>query len=183
MQFRNPSITLLFVAVACTSSPRHSSPTVASVLDSLVPGPRIGARAEPIARELHLPFAPYVGYADSGFRNAAGVHGVVLRVDETLNSESHQPSRWARIANIGIGFDSRAGANAAKQLVTRHLGPPLCYIASDEQRRAALYFWPNQMPDGVLLTVPVKPYQPPFMVFGATEPRMNRSALGECDAA
>src|SRR6266540_1971499 len=156
-------------AIGCSPSPQRSSPAVAAALDSFVPGIRIGSRAAPAAKRLHLTFWPYAGYADTAFHQTPGVRGVVLRVNESLNSESHRPSRWARIAEVGIAFVTRAGADSAKNFLSRQLGVPLtlCYVAGDEQRRVALYFWPDRALEGVLLTVPLQPDEPPFLTFGA----------------
>ena len=176
---------LACLAAACSSAPSPSSPAVAAVLDSLAPGVRIGARAAPIATKLQLSFAPYVGYADTAVRTASGVRGIVLRVNEDLHSEDQRPSGGARIGNVGIGFASRAAGDSARAFLTRRLGSPrtLCYVAGDGRRRVALYFWPDRGSEGVLLTVPLQPAEPPFVTFGVSEPDPNRSAPGECDAA
>jgi hypothetical protein len=109
------------------------------------------------------------------------VHGLVLRVDETLASETDHPTRWAQIANIGIGFDAPGTADSALRLLTRNLGRPFCSFAGDEARRAAWYYWPGQGHRGILLTIPLRPYEHPYLVFGAQEPDPRQSA-GACGA-
>jgi hypothetical protein len=176
---------LACLAAACSPTPPPSSPAVAAALDSFAPGVRIGARAAPIAAQLQLGFAPYVGYADTAFRRTRGVHGIVLRVAEELNSKEQRPSRGARIGNVGIGFDSRDAGDAAREFLTRQLGPPntFCYVAADGWRRVALYFWPDRMSEGVLLTVPLQPAERPFVTFAVREPDPNRSDSRACGAA
>ena len=166
---------------ACSASQPRSPSAVESVIDSFVVGPRLGARAAPVARQLRLPFAPHVGYADTGFHAPRGVHGLVLRVDEALASETDHPTRWAQIANIGIGFDTRATADSARQLLARHLGSPFCSFAGDEARRAAWYYWPGADHRGVLLTLPLREYEHPYLVFGAPEPDPRQASQGTCD--
>lgn len=178
MQLRGFVVASLCVLVACEPSPRRSSVAVASVLDSFVVGPQIGARAAPVAAALHLPFEALVGYADTGFHAPRGVHGLVLRVDEALHSVSERPSSQARIATVGIGFDTQAQADSAKALLMRHLGPAVCYFVGNETRRAAWYFWPDQGHQGVLLTIPLAPNQHPYILFGATTPK---ATPGPCD--
>lgn len=172
---------ILCVVAACGTS--SSPPTaVESVLDSLVPGPRLGARAAPVAAALHLPFAPHQGYADTAFHSAAGVHGLILWVDEVLASGTDRPTRWARIARIGIGFSTQAGADSARQLATRHLGRPFCFLTGTPDRPLETYFWPDRGPQGVLLEVPLRWYEPPFMVFGIQGPDPSRAARRPCEA-
>jgi len=153
-----------------------------TVLDSLVVGPQLGARAAPVASKLHLPFAPHVGYADTAFSTPTGIHGLVLWVDETLGSETDHPTRWARIAKIGIGFFTRAGADSARQLVTRHLGTPFCNLLGSPNLPLASYFWPVQGTEGVLLEVPIQRLEPPYMVFGARGPDPASAVPRPCDA-
>jgi hypothetical protein len=153
---------------------------VASVLDSFVVGPELGARAAPVAAALHLPFQPLVGYADTSFHAAGGIHGLLLQIDEAPRSDE-RPTRWARIRSIAMGFDTRAAADSARQLLARHLGPPVCYFSGNETRRLALYFWPDRGPEGVMLTVPLNPYEYPFVVFGA-KPDVE-SASRDCDTS
>jgi hypothetical protein len=181
MQLRGLVVASLCVLVACEPAPRGASPAVASVLDSFVVGPEIGARAAPVAAALHLPFAPYVGYADTGFHAARGVHGLLLQLDEALRSGDARPSRRARIRSIAMGFSTRAEADSARQLLTRHLGTPVCYFTGPESRRLALYFWPGQGPEGVMLTVPLNQVDYPFVVFGADQPDPGTSAPTACD--
>jgi hypothetical protein len=179
MRLRGLLLASLCVLAACEPSPRRSSAAVAAVLDSLVVGPQIGAQAAPVAAALHLPFSPLVGYADTGFHAAAGVHGLVLRVDEALPTISDRPSSRARIVNIGIGFDTPAQADSARALLLRHLGAPVCYFVGDAAGRARWYFWPDQGPDGVLLAIPLNPFRHPYVVFGATTPEATPSRCDE----
>ena len=176
---------LVCLAFGCSPTPRRSSPAVAAALDSFVPGVRIGSRAAPAAKRLHLTFWPYAGYADTTFHETHGVRGLVLRINESLDSEGQRPSWWARISEVGIAFVTRDGADSARQLLTRQLGVPraFCYVAGDEQSRISLYFWPDRMPRGVLLTMPLQSAGRPFLTFGAIEPDSNRSAPAQCDAA
>jgi hypothetical protein len=176
----------LFSAFACASQPQAPSHAVAAVLDSLAPGVRIGARAAPTAERLHLAFAPYAGYADSAFQDLPGSRGIVLWVNEDLNSEGQEPSRWARIAEVGVKFVTKAGADSAKELLIRHLGQPrrFCVRAEASHRpEVALYFWPDHPPQGVLFRVPLEPPEPAFVIFEALQPDSNISALSTCDAA
>lgn len=172
---------LVWVVAACGCSSRPPT-AVDSVLDSLVAGPRIGARAAPVAAALHLPFAPHVGYADTAFHTATGVHGLVLWVDEALASGTDRPTRWAQIARIGIGFFTPAGADSAKELVTRHLGRPFCFVTGTPDRPVQSYFWPDRGPQGVLLEVPQPWHEPPFMVFGFQGPDPTQATRRPCDA-
>lgn len=181
MRPRNLLLAPLCLLVACTSSPRAASPA-ATVLDSLVAGLQLGARAAPMAAAHHLPFSPYVGYADTGFRTPAGVHGLVLQVDEALRSESERPTRWANVERIGIGFVTHAAADSARQLLMRHLGSPVCYFVGDEARRVEWYYWPEQADKGILLTLPLLPYQPAYVVFGAPAPDPKHTMASACDA-
>ena len=186
MTARLSALLPLFSAFACASQPQAPSHAVAAVLDSLVPGVRIGARAAPTAERLHLAFAPYAGYADSSFQGPAGVRGIVLRVDEDLNSEGQEPSRWARIAEVEVEFVTKTDAESAKELLIRHLGPPrrFCVRAEASHRReVALYFWPDHPPQGVLFRVPLEPPEPAFVIFEALQPDSTISALSTCDAA
>lgn len=181
MQARELLVAATVVVAACGSSPRPPT-AIQSVLDSLVPGPQIGARAAPVATALHLTFAPHVGYADTAFHTPRGIHGLVLWVDETLASETDRPTRWAQIARIGIGFFTQAGADSAAQLVTRHLGRPFCYLGGTPNRPVESYFWPNRGPKGILLEVPQQRHDPPFMLFGFPGPDPTRATFRPCDA-
>jgi len=183
MTGRLPTVLSLFSALACASRPQAPSNTVAAVLDSLVPGVRIGARAAPAAQHLHLSYAPYAGYADTSIHGLAGVRGIVLYVDEELNSEGQEPSRWARIAEVGMEFVTKAGADSAKELLIRHLGQPQVFCTRATQHRAALYFWPDHPPQGVWLVVPLEPPERAFVTFEATEPDSGLSIPKACDAA
>jgi hypothetical protein len=181
MRLREFLVAALGGVVACGSPPQP--PTASEVvLDSLVAGPRLGARAAPVAQALHLPFAPHVGYADTGFSAPTGIHGLVLWVDETLSSDADRPTRWARIEKIGMGFFTRAGADSARQLVTRHLGAPFCHLVGTPNLPIASYFWPESGTKGVLLEVPLQRFEPPYMVFGAHGPDPTRATPRPCDA-
>jgi hypothetical protein len=182
MHLRELLVAALWGVVACGSSPRHPPSASEVVLDSLVAGPRIGARAAPVAKMLHLPFAPRVGYADTAFSTPTGVHGLVLWVDETLSSSTDHPTRWAQIAKIGIGFFTRAGADSARRLVTRHLGAPFCHLVGTQNLPIASFFWPESGTKGVLLEVPLQRFEPPYMVFGAQGPDPTHATPRPCDA-
>ena len=180
MRFRE-LLTPLCLLAACTSSQQAASPA-AAMLDSLVAGLQLGARAAPTAAALHLPFSPYVCYADTGFRPPAGIPGLVLQVDEALRSESERPTRWARIGSVGIGFATHAAADSARQLFLRHLGTPICYFVGTEARRAEWYFWPDRRSKGTLLAMPLVDYQPAYVLFGAPAPDAQHTAPAACDA-
>ena len=182
MQLRILLVAPLCALAACAPSPPPASAAVASVLDSFVVGPELGARAAPVAATLHLPFPPYVGYADTGFHAARGIHGLLLQLDQALRYADERPSRWARISSIAMGFDTRAEADSARQLLTRHLGAPLCAFAGSEARRLSLYFWPGRGPEGVQLTIPLNTYDHPFVVFG-TKPDPSQATWGACDGS
>jgi len=181
MPIRELLVAAALVAAACGSSPRPPT-AIDSVLDSLVAGPRIGVRAAPVATALHLTFAPHVGYADTAFHTPAGIHGLVLWVDETLASETDRPTRWAQVARIGIGFFTQAAADSAAQLVTRHLGRPFCYLGGTPDRPVESYFWPDRGPKGILLEVPPQWREPPFMLFGFQGPDPTSANLKPCEA-
>src|SRR5262245_29062279 len=88
------------IAVGCWLSHPTASPKVAAVLDSLLPGVSIGARALPVAKRMHLAYEPYAGYLDTSYQNQAGVRGLVLQVSPDPESEGQNPSRWARITTV-----------------------------------------------------------------------------------
>ena len=178
------TLTLGLLAAACGRPVPSVSPAVEAVLDSLVSGLRIGQRAGPIAEQLHIGFLPYAGFSDTTFRNSRGVRGLTLFVNENLTSESHRPSKRARISQVGIGFESRQANQAAHQLLIRQLGPPevFCSMRPDEPR-VGLYFWPDLDSTGVMLHVPVDTSDYGGVMVETYRPDTMRTASGPCDAA
>ena len=176
----------LVVAVlfACGDPVPQVSPRIAAVLDSLVPGVQVGGRAHPVARKLGLEFAPYVGYGDSAFENHSDVSSLAIVVNQTLYSETDRPSRWARIAYVGLGFRRRQATESARQLLVRRLGAPepYCYTRGDEVE-FQLYFWPDEGSRGVLLSIPTDSTHESRMTFETQRPGAERSLPGLCDAA
>ena len=171
-------------AAACSPSGPTASPRVAAVLDSLVPGVRIGARALPVAGRLHLTYEPYVGYVDTSYQNPAGVRGLVLKVSPDPESEGQTPSRWARISAVGMRLPARASANSARQLLSKQLGEPKHRCSThDEGTRVDLYFWPDRDPNWVFLGVPVDSSQAAVLMFETLGPDTVRTSSPPCDAA
>jgi len=186
------SVALIYLVTACgpaaPASPRAIA--IAAALDSLVPGARIGGVAAPVAERLNLPVAPYVGYLSEDYRAAMGVRGVALQVNENLQSATDRPSRSARIKGVVLSFASAAAADSMLGFLTRKIGPPdrSCYAPVHQPDRAALYFWPDRSPHGVLLVVRVQDLRRSFVAFDAVEPDSNSSFEGAltpspCDAA
>ncbi len=169
---------LTLVLMACSPKPPAE---LAIVLDSLVPGVHIGARAAPVARRLGLHVAPYVGYGDSAFRSAYGIHGLWLQVNQSFGSEGDRPSWWARIAEVSIGIDSVSDALRVSEMLTRHLGQPepWCYVRGDEVQ-VRIYFWPYAEDLGVLMAEPVGAGRHPLLTFGRERPDSNRSDPTRC---
>ena len=79
-----------------------------------------------------------------------------------------------------MGFDTWAAGDSARLLLTRHLGTPACYFTGPETRRLALYYWPDQGPEGVMLTLPLNNFDYPFVVFGADQPDPSKSSPSAC---
>jgi len=186
------SLAFILVVGACAPAPKDSSKAgaIATALDSLVPGVRIGAVAAPIAERLQLPVAPYVKYMRDDYRAAMGVRGVALQVNENLASETDRPSRSARIKGVVLTFSSPAAIDSVLGFLTRTIGMPdrYCYTPAYPPNRAALYFWPDQIPQGVLLVVRPKDPLHSFVAFGGIAPDSNSSFVGAlkpggCDAA
>src|SRR5262249_18718561 len=158
-------------AVSCWLSHPTASPNVAAVLDSLVPGLRIGARALPVAKRMHLIYEPDAGYADTSYQNQAGVRGLVLQITPEPESERQSPSGWARISAVEMSFVNRRSADAARQLLTRHLGDPIrvCTTGYDGVRHYAS-FWPDEGLRWVGLTVSRDSAQAAMLMFETLGP-------------
>jgi hypothetical protein len=167
----------------CSLSSDAASPQVAAVLDSLLPGIRIGARALPVANRLHLTYEPYVGYVDTSYQNGPGVHGLVLQITPDPQSEGQSPSRSARISVVGVRLANRASADAARRLLTRRLGEPNHQCSADQGRtRLDLYFWPDREPNWVFLGVPTDSAEAAVLMFGVQGPD-SQTKPRPCDAA
>jgi len=180
------SLALICLVSACG---RTQSSPIAVVLDSLVPGTRIGARANPVAQKFSLAVEPFFGYSDTNYRAASGIRGLFLQVDEHLSS-ADRPSDSARIARVMLDFDSRQAATSTLEVLTRKLGPPerFCYKPADKSLHVALYFWPDRQADGLLLMIPLQSSRlPAILTFGSVRPELHpdfKSARrGGCDAA
>jgi hypothetical protein len=193
------SLVLICVVGACSCSPAPSS-TMAAVLDSLVPGTRIGALATPVAQKLKLKADPFFGYSDTNYRPASGFRGIMLQVDEHLSFD-HGPSDSARIVRVSLDLDSRQAASSMLDLLTRKLGPPRRYCFKPAYAPAPfqgdLYYWPADTLAGLLL-MPLDASRGTagggagrgvvaILTFGAMRPEMHpdfKSARrGGCDAA
>jgi len=163
---------------APAESPRASA--IAAALDSLVPGARIGASAAPVAQRLNLQVAPHLGYMSKEYRAAMGVRGVALQIDEGLESETDRPSHSARINGVILSFASGAAVDSMLGFLTRKIGTPdrHCYTPAYKPDRAALYFWPDRSPHGVLLLVRLQDPGKSFAAFGGIEPDSNSSFAG-----
>jgi hypothetical protein len=169
---------------------------MAAVLDSLVPGARIGVRAAPVAQRYNIAFVPYSAYSEKNYRAGSGLKGIVLAVDEhfTVDSLEHdRPSDSARIAGVMLGVESRQAANSVLQALTRKLGPPepLCYKPAGKDHPPfpfALYFWPDHDTTGLLLMVSFDSSRiGSALTFGALRPELHPdfkfATRGTCDAA
>ncbi len=186
------SATFICLVTACGPAPAASprARAIAAALDSLVPGARVGAAAAPVAQSLNLPVAPYVGYISDEYRGAMGVRGVALLIDENLESETDRPSHSARIKGVTLSFASGAAVDSTLGFLTRKIGAPdrYCYTPAYRPDRAALYFWPDRSPHGVLLLVRSQDPGKSFAAFGGIQPDSNASFVGalrpgDCDAA
>jgi len=172
----------IYLVAACGPAPAESprAIAIAAALDSLVPGARIGGVAAPIAERLNLQVAPYLGYMSEDYRAAMGVRGVALQVNERLESATDRPSGSARIKGVVLSFASAAAVDSMLGFLTRKIGPPhrSCYAPAHKPDGAALYFWPNRSPHGVLLVVRVQDLRRSFVAFDAVEPDSNSSFEG-----
>jgi len=121
------SLALFCVLGACGCS-RAPSSTMAAVLDSLVPGARIGALAAPLAHKYYLKLDGVFGYSSeypnraATDRAARGLPGIAVQVDEEVSLD-HRPSDSARIVRVALDFYSRQAADSVRELLTRKLGP------------------------------------------------------------
>ena len=164
------SLALVSLLAVCGCS-RAPSSTMAVLLDSLVPGTRLGALAAPVAQRYHLKFDPSFGYSDHSYWGATGVRGIVVKVNEDV-SVDHRPSDSARIAGVALTFDSRHAADSLRELLTRKLGTPepLCYTTAMPGQMTA-YFWPNGKAGGLELLVSSDTSRGgALLTFGAMQP-------------
>ena len=187
------SLALICLVSACSNS-RSSS--IAAVLDSLVPGARIGGQAAPVARTLKIGWVPYSAYSDKNYRPASGLKGIVLSVDEhfSVDSLAHdRPSDSARIAGVMLGVESRRAVTPVLDVLTRKLGPPqpFCYKPAGKDHppfQIAGYYWPDRDSTGLLLMVPLDTSRMgTVLTFGALRPELHPdfkfATRGACDAA
>jgi len=179
-------LVLICVLSACSKSP---SARIAAVLDSLVPGTRIGALAAPAAHKQNLEFNPWFGYSGASSREATGFKEVVLEVNEHV-SMTERPSDSARIARVSLAFSSQEAATSALIVLTRKLGPPerFCYRPADKPLKMALYFWPDERSVDLMLMVGSLEGSPAAtLTFGAMplelHPDFKSATRGGCDAA
>ena len=187
------SLALFCVLGACGCS-RAPSSTMAAVLDSLVPGVRIGALAAPLAHKYHLKLDGVFGYSSeypnraATDRAARGLPGIAVQVDEEVSLD-HRPSDSARIVRVALDFYSRQAADSVRELLTRKLGPAerRCYTAYKPQAMA-VYFWPDEKSAGLMLLVPLDTSRGgALLTFGAmrldSHPDFKDAPRGSCDAA
>lgn len=149
------------------------------MLDSLVPGARIGTLAAPAAKQLHLEFTPYVGYADSSHAAARGGRSVALLV-EGLDAIDKRPSALARIKGVMLGFRSHQAADSMRERLSRTLGPPeiTCYKAGYAPAQMELFYWRDPGSRGTLLWIPLQASREAFVTFGTMPPERNSSFEG-----
>ena len=172
--------TIAFGALAaCGESSRSSA-----VLDSLVPGARIGTLAAPAAQRLHLEFTPYVGYADSSHAAARGGRSVALLV-EGLDAAEQRPSALARIKGVMLGFRSHQAADSMRERLSRTLGPPeiTCYRPGYTPAQMELFYWRDRGSKGTLLWIPLQASREAFVTFGTMPPEQNSSFEGSTPGA
>jgi hypothetical protein len=152
-----------------------------ALLDSLVPGVRLGAPAAPVASLYHLGVAASIGYADSTARPSRGVHGVYLFVDPPLSADGASPSSTATIASVHLGLDSRDAANRFTADVTSRLGPAerFCYTRGDEVS-FDMRFWPTDSTRGILLSSRTDSVAV-LVTFVTPRPDSNRSDPHACE--
>jgi len=138
-----------------------------------VPSLRLGQRARPAARRLHLEYAPYVGYRDTLYQSRDGFRSLYVTVNQVLRSEGQRPSWFARVQTVSLQTDSLPAVGAAQRRITSVLGLPRETCLQWSHGPVRQVYWQAAHGSGVLLTHPLEwMFAPP----GANAGRTN---LGE----
>ena len=173
------AFTTLILLASCRQNERAVA--AASVFDSLAPGVRIGEPAAPLASRYHLPFVPYVGYADTSLSSTNGLRAFYLFVDEPLGSESQRPSPSARVLHIQLHYNPDQ-ADPLRRAFTAHLGDPelWCYVRGSDEATFDVNYWPIRQDQGVLLSARVESARVIVLGWPAPPPDSNRTDPHPC---
>lgn len=179
---------LFALIVAC--APPSPGPAVQSLLDSYAPDLRIGGRVSAEARRRYqLSVAPYMGYRDSSFTNAAGFADLGILIDEYVDDGDPRVSRHARIEQVWFRVRDSTSIAALIARADSLLGIPetLCSSSSSTGRLVSRY-WPGSRRRGLRLVVRLNPGIPADTVpgmatipvgTGAVQFGAERPTLGE----
>jgi len=175
-------VILMALGTACGGGLPEGYAVLNPLLDSVLPGVRLGSRAAPPAERYHLTVAPYVGYGDSTARPAPGCRGLYLVVSPHLVSEADVPSPGSRVTAVHVGLESWLAAQSLVAFVSARLGAPehYCDTSGKDNVRFRLTFWPAGGRQGLMMRFRSDTAGAGLMIFNAVRPDSSRTVPGRC---
>lgn len=138
---------------------------VEGAMKAYVPGLRVGAPvadADPRYRLAVVPeLGPLVVYADSAYRHASGMEGLLVAVDQILLDETQRPSREALIRSVALSTaEAKIGLRVEADLRERLGEPRVWCVQLEPGQQHRFLYWGGAPHPTVSLSMPGGAWQP-----------------------